>query len=517
MARPVRLASILAVGVLLVAPSLTVAESDAVREIHGIARSAVTLHRAEVGPPADRPGGGGGGGGKPGGGGGLPGSTWHEANASLSMSNATYSGLPVNEPFVAAAPSGSTLIAGANDYRSGNGQGQAAVYRSTDGGRTWSGAFLALSTTWDDASSHGSGDPWLAFGTGDRAYYSAIYFDFNTNCAGGIYVVPASTSAALASTSPVLVSANGPSFEDKAAMAVLPGGGDGGADKVVVTWTRFTETSCTDTAYHDSKLYLATSTDGGASFGSPAVIPTLTDFNQGSFPVFAANGDLYVAYENWANATDVNGRIAVTRIPASGAAQTEQITAITDLASPLPGTKFRTNSFPAAAIAGGQLAITWASETGSGYSQIQLATQPLGDLASASWTIGRVDADPTGTTTALSVSASDRFFPAIAGHGASLGLVWLDRRDDGSNKKYRAWGAFYNCSSSGCSGGTNEPIASTLSDSSKDPFFRGTFIGDYIGAAYDSSGNFHPVWTDMRSKAPLPYRGNTQEIWTAYP
>lgn len=49
-----------------------------------------------------------------------------------------------------------------------------------------------------------------------------------------------------------------------------------------------------------------------------------------------------------------------------------------------------------------------------------------------------------------------------------------------------------------------------------DPF-RGAFIGDYIGAAYDGNGLFHPAWTDMRTKAPLPYRGQTQEIWTTKP
>jgi hypothetical protein len=511
MVRSLRLGAFLVGFVMLAAPAIVAAESESVKEIGGPARSSVTLRLAELVPPTAP---GGGGGGKPGGG--LVASTWHNVNASLSMTNATYSGLPVNEPFVAA--SGSTLMAGANDYRSANGQGQAAVYQSTDSGHTWSGgAFLQKSLAWASASNHGSGDPWLAFGGGTRAYYSAIYFNYDTNCDGGIYLVPASSSSALASTAPVLVAANDATrFEDKSAVAVLPGGGAGGADKVVVTFTRFSADSCTDSAYHDSPIQMAISNDSGQTFGAPIDVPAPTPYSQGSFPVFDSSGDLYVAFENWANATDLNGQIVVTRIPADGTAATWQIVStITDLVSPLPGTNFRVNSFPALALVNGSVAVTWASETGTGHSQVRLATHALGDPATGSWANQRVDANVAGT--ALSVAASDRFFPAIAASGGTIGLVWLDRRDDGNNKKYRAWGAFFTSSGGTLSGGTNVPIGTVLSDSSKDPFFRGQFIGDYIGAAYDGSGGFHPVWTDMRSKAPLPYHGNTQEIWAAYP
>lgn len=512
MLRPLRASGLLVAFIVVAAPAIAVAESDSVKEIHAIARSGVTSRLLDLVPPV-APGGGGG---KPGGGGGLLASAWTNVNASLSMTNATYVGLPVNEPFVAA--SGSVLIAGANDYRSANGQGQAAVYRSANSGHTWSGgAFLQKSLTWASDSNHGSGDPWLAFGAGGRAYYSAIYFNFNTNCDGGIYLVPAASTGALATTAPVLVAANDASrFEDKSAVAVLPGAGNGGADKVVVTWTRFSADSCTDTAYHDSPIQMAISDDSGQTFGTPIDVPAPTPYSQGSYPVFDANGDLYVAYENWANATDVNGRIVVARIPAGGTTGTSAVVStITDLVSPLPGTKFRVNSFPALTIANGSLAVTWAGETGTGFSQVQLATHPVGDQAAGSWAVALVDANVTGT--ALTAAASDRFFPAIASSGGNIGVVWLDRRDDSGNKKYRAWGAFFTISGGALSGGTNVPIGTVLSDTSKDPFFRGQFIGDYIGAAYDGAGVFHPVWTDMRSKAPLPYHGNTQEIWSAYP
>jgi len=504
-------------AVFLMAPSLaSAAGGHSVKEIRGVARSGVTLHALPVDPGSAAPGGSRpGGGGKPGGGGGLPASTFNNVNASLANSNKTYTGLPVNEPFIAA--SGSTLIAGANDYRSGNGQGQAAAYVSADNGQTWSGAFLQKSQVWDDASNHGSGDAWLAFGGGGRAYFSAIYFNYDTNCDGGIYLVPAASASTLASTAPVEVSANSAArFEDKSAVAVLAGVG-GGTDTVAVTWTRFSATSCTDASYHDSPILVATSIDGGSTFGAPVTVPAPTPYSQGSFPVFdTATGDLYVAYENWANASDVNGRIVVARVPASGSSSSVVVAAITDLPSPLPGTRFRTNSFPALAIANGQLAVTWAEQSATGFTQIMLATHALGDPAVGAWTSVRVDADVPGTS--LTVGASDRFFPAIAASGSTLGLAWLDRRDDGSNKKYRAWGAFFTLGSGGTlSGGENVPIGTVQSDPSKDPFFRGQFIGDYIGAAFDAAGNFHPAWVDMRSKAPRPYNGQTQEIWSTYP
>jgi hypothetical protein len=511
MRRSSRILVALSLVATLIAPTTILAGAPPpTKQISGIARSGVTLFMPDlVAPP---PGGSGGGG--PHGGGSIVPSSWNNVLASGGLSGATYNGLPVNEPFIAG--SGTTLIAGANDYRAQNGQGQAAAYWSADAGISWGGSFLQKSTAWDDLSSHGSGDPWLAFGTGDRAYYSAIYFDFNTNCDGGVYLVPAASSSALAATAPVEITTNGTTeFEDKSAVAVLPGGGTGGQDRVAVSWTRFHENDCTDTVYQDSPILarLSETNGGGGSFGSEITIPAPTAFSQGSFPVFAAGGDLYVAFENWANATDVNGRIVVARVPASGEPSFEIVTPITDLPSPLPNTKFRTNSFPALAIVNGNLAVTWA-EAVSGHTEIKLATKPMTSFGSGSWSIGRVDADVSGT--ALSVDASDRFFPAIASTGAdTLGVTWLDRRDDGRNKQYRAWTASFSVDSSGAAtGGTNQPVGTVLSDPSKDPFFRGAFIGDYIGAAYDGNGLFHPAWTDMRTKAPLPYHGQTQEIWT---
>jgi hypothetical protein len=512
MRRSARILVALGLAASLMAPTTIFAGGPPpIKQISGIARSGVTQFMPGlVAPPPGGPGGGG-----PKGGGSIVPSSWTNVLASGGLSGATYNGLPVNEPFIAG--SGTTLIAGANDYRAQNGQGQAAAYWSADGGTSWGGGFLQKSTAWDDLSSHGSGDPWLAFGTTGGAYYSAIYFDFNTNCAGGVYLVPAASSTALAATAPVEITTNDATrFEDKSAVAVLPGGGTGG-DRVAVTWTRFHENGCTDTAYQDSPILARLSEANGAngSFGSEITIPAPTNFSQGSFPVFAAGGDLYVAFENWANATDTNGRIVVARVPVSGSPSFETVTPITDLPSPLPNTKFRTNSFPALAIVNGSLAVTWA-EAASGHSEIKLATKSMTSFGSGSWSIQRVDADVSGT--ALSVNASDRFFPAIAAGATTLGVTWLDRRDDGRNKQYRAWTASFSVDSSGAAtGGTNQPVGTVLSDPSKDPFFRGAFIGDYIGAAYDGNGLFHPAWVDMRTKAPLPYRGQTQEIWTTKP
>jgi hypothetical protein len=513
MGRPSRILLALGLAGSLMTPTTILADGPPpTKEIKGIARSGVTLFMPDVvAPPPGGPGGGG-----PNGGGSIVPSSWNNVRASGGLSGATYNGLPVNEPFIAG--SGATLIAGANDYRAQNGQGQAAAYLSADHGTTWGGAFLQKSTAWDDVSSHGSGDPWLAFGTGGRANYSAIYFDFNTNCAGGVYLVPAASSSALATTAPVEITTNDATrFEDKSAVAVLPGGGTAG-DRVAVTWTRFHENGCSDTTYQDSPILARLSETNGAdgSFGSEITIPAPTNFSQGSFPVFAAGGDLYVAFENWANATDTNGRIIVARVPASGSPSFDIVTPITDLPSPLPNTKFRTNSFPALAIVNGSLAVTWA-EAASGHSEIKLATKPVIAFGSGPWSIRRVDADVSGP--ALSVNGSDRFFPAVASTGATtLGLTWLDRRDDGRNKQYRAWTASFSVDSSGAAtGGTNQPVGTVLSDPSRDPFFRGAFIGDYIGAAYDGNGLFHPAWTDMRTKAPLPYHGQTQEIWTTKP
>jgi len=141
------------------------------------------------------------------------------------ITNCHSSGRPVNETWTAS--NGTTLIAGANDYNSYNGQGQDGFYWSTDG------------TTWNDAgpidvfphnTNNGSGDPGLAIDASGTVYYTSLFFNFHNCSVGGVELLRRSATG---SWSYFQIAANSSAqFQDKPALAI-----DG--SQVYVSWTQF--------------------------------------------------------------------------------------------------------------------------------------------------------------------------------------------------------------------------------------------------------------------------------------
>jgi hypothetical protein len=92
--------------------------------------------------------------------------------------------------------------------------------------------------------------------------------------------------------------------------------------------------------------------------------------------------------------------------------------------------------------------------------------------------------------------AHDQFFPWLnTSARGTIGVTWLDRRNDSANIKYDSFATF-----SG-NGGTsflgNRKLTTVMSDPFKDGF-GSAFMGDYTGNAWDGAMLF-ASWPDSRN------------------
>ena len=106
------------------------------------------------------------------------------------------------------------------------------------------------------------------------------------------------------------------------------------------------------------------------------------------------------------------------------------------------------------------------------------------------------DGGSTWTRKAVAPPAAnhDQFFPWVSVSPSGIvGVSWLDRRNDPSNKKYEAFAAF--SSNGGKSFGKNIDLSAAPSDPANDGF-GGQFMGDYTGNAWAGDKTFYVTYTD---------------------
>jgi hypothetical protein len=237
-----------------------------------------------------------------------------------------------NETAIAVDPSNSShLVAGYNDYRRGDGTCGAGY--SLDGGRTWSDATVPNGFVRGDAYGaareylQASGDPSVAWDTKGNAYYDCQMFDRgssttpNPDDSSAVYVFRSTLNDGASynfTAHPVIEHADpsgaeGGSFlEDKPYMTVDTTVGSPYQDRIYVTWTEFNSDG---SAY----IFESHSSNYGQTFSTPTVVSRNSSLcvknygagtshgncneNQFSDPFTGADGNLYVAYANYNNAT----------------------------------------------------------------------------------------------------------------------------------------------------------------------------------------------------------------------
>jgi hypothetical protein len=108
---------------------------------------------------------------------------------------------------------------------------------------------------------------------------------------------------------------------------------------------------------------------------------------------------------------------------------------------------------------------------------------------------------------AAPATRGDEFFPWLSvSRSGTVGVSWLDRRDDPANLRYATYEAFSD--DGGSSFGPNRRLATRSSDPNDDGF-GGFFMGDYTGNAWSPDGRFLAAWMDTRD-------GETSQDWVGY-
>ena len=367
------------------------------------------------------------------------------------------------------------LIAGANDNRFG--PYNSAFYSSHDGGLTWSELHYPIQPPQTNAA-----DPAAAFGPNGEAYFLTLsYFPDS-----GLYVGQSLDGGLTVPNWVEAVAPNSANFEDKPFMTADAGTGAlSGA--VYATWTRFKNSGGTP-------IMMVGSFDGGATWSAPKQVSDRADC-QGSCPTVGPNGELYVAWLDWAR-EEVMIDVSLDGGLTWG---TDVKIADVDSLNFVPHTSFRVNSFPSIDV-----------DTSGG---------PYHGTIYACWAENE-PADPDvlfskstdgGATWSTPVPAHDvltntQFCPWVdVDVNGNVNFSFYDRRDNPSDIRLH-----YYVSRSSDGGATLQPNVSA-SDRAFNPntYPQGGFIGDYTGVAA-SDRTVHPIWADGRDGTNDVYTSRVQ-------
>jgi len=442
---------------------------------------------------------------------------------------------PQNEQNIVINPANSqNIVTSANDYRFGF---QALIYFSTNGGATFTDVLLP---GWDLATGamglfkhvQAGGDPVLAFAPDGTLYYSALVYDFSfaNRTPSGVAVASSNDGGATWST-PVMVHYEDANvfFNDKEWVTAGAGG------DVYVTWTLFSAQTKPPSQQH-SDIVVAVSHDHGKTWSGPIAVSDRAHRNdQGSSPVVAPDGTVYVAYEGNQASDPTKDQIVLARSTDGGRtfANVELGRVYDDVGcyplnvaqgrQRLSFEQFRVSSFPSLAIdpTTGMLAIAWSDDQGnagcaSGASSFSGATSNQVKLVTSA--DGKTWTAPKKIT-----SGTDKVYPAV---GANAGRIvvgyytrdfspvptatdhtcqrgFLDTTDPGypASTTVHYIDTAPVCLDYAFSSSTDGYGSETrVSSQSSNPYlqFSGSFIGDYTGVAVDSAGRVHSAWTDDR-------------------
>jgi len=469
---------------------------------------------------------------------------------------------PQNETAIAVDPNKpNRLVAAANDYVtrtwtcpgcSAHGDGYSGTYFSNDGGKTWccasnlngssQGTLIPGVTHLSGGPYDAGGDPAVTFDSRGNAYYAGL--GFNRTSAPNTVAVNRGTfaSGGLTWSAPTFINpTTSPAiFNDKEWIAADANAGSPLRDRIYVTFTRFIFNP-SNGHYVQSPIMEAHSSDGGRTFSDPQIIGAPVIYDQGSRPVVASDGTVYVFFEGSTRLATLNSTYVVKST--DGGESFGRPVAVAELQDivPLKNAAFRVNSFPAPAVApNGDLYVAWSSQLNDATGGLCLPIANVGCHSAAvyskstdggaTWSapalifpaLDAANRSPDGYTgIALTPSTHrvDTFWPAVAispsgrvymsAYAADVVSPWqtcskagtlpppVGRINclslDGYINNARLDYAVANI-------GTGESRIVTKHPINTRSQFGGGFIGDYTDIAVGSDNVYHALWTDTNNK-----------------
>jgi hypothetical protein len=208
------------------------------------------------------------------------------------------------------------------------------------------------------------GDPALTFDSSGHAYYAGL--GFNRASAPNTVTVNRGTfdgSGKLSWSQPTFINpTTSPAiFNDKEWIAADAHASSRFRDRVYVSWTRFIFNPANG-HYVQSPIFFTSSSDGGATFTAPTNISSNVLYDQGSRPVVGPDGSVYVFFEGSTRFAQLSSTYVVKSTDGGASfGSPVAVSTLSDISSPA-NTAFRVNSFPAAAASpNGDLYVAWST------------------------------------------------------------------------------------------------------------------------------------------------------------
>lgn len=432
------------------------------------------------------------------------------------------------ETSIATSPAG-TIVAAAQDLRRARiqqatcgGNRWNGLYRSTDGGATWTNALVPGFCSATTPAERGvtaeqpngspmqafdaNTDPVVAFDRDGNLYYAHIAIAeaplaTTPPCFAGRIFVSTYTNEAATYTRTIPIPA-GPSqqpficgpgfanFDDKEWMIVDRFDDDAHPD-VLVTWTRF------GTQGGESSIWFSKSTDGGRTFSKAVLVntPVAGGLVQESMPATDPDGNIYVIFlqfQGGFGSTLPHSGIWVAKSTDGGRSFAQRkIADIRQIPDPLYPGGFRTGTAPGIDADTNGLYAVWA-ELVNGKARVSFSRSTDGGQT---WT----------TPIDLSQSTGHAFFPALEVEGGNVDAAWYDSRLSTTSATINNLDVFRRHAAS-ASGPLSFGAPTRVTDQSFDPnlasrfpVFCAPFIGDYIDVDRAGSGPLVVDWTDNRN------------------
>src|ERR671925_271254 len=460
---------------------------------------------------------------------------------------------PDNEtPIITDPANPDHLLAGSNDYfitligATIQARVPTGFYTSFDGGHTWVDGQIPMG----NGASSGNGDPSPAFDRafGQRGPFAGhIDVSVSTSFDGGLtWRQPVTVAVGHASISP---SANGV-FLDKEWLVADNYPSSPHYGRLYLSWDQL---EFSKGAFVRSPVVLSYSDDAGKTWTRPREIsgsnPTYCTANQGSagpagacdesffsYPAVLPNGDVVVGFMNhqhsaaWESANEFEDQIMVVRSTDGGVHWSAPVHVVdledggiesikfTDYPANVDGRatqtgfQFRTGSWGNLNVdpVTGKLYVVW-TDNRDGVHDIAPPVTKTNVFISVSSNGGATWSAPIRVTS----GASDKWFPWIAARNGTVGIAYQEEAGTGLYVTRLA------TSTNGGVSWSFQTVANAVSDADHSVWFRAhapgcdtcaTFIGDYIGLAYDTLGRAHITWTDMRRDLSIPAIGRSGKI-----
>jgi hypothetical protein len=401
---------------------------------------------------------------------------------------------PQSETYITIDPTNPTrLAAGSNEIFRLPMRG----YFSTDGGSTWGGVDLPLPPAIGANGYNFGSDPSLAFDTKGNVFYSyiVVYFGSGNGINGTAMAVARSTDGGATYPSATFFSFEGGEnhFNDKPMITTDTNVGSPFQDRVYVAWDAASGGSVS------GGIRLGRSTDHGATFTvNRADDPKGPGRSIGAVPFVAPNGDLYVAWNDYAANT-----IAFNRSTNGGVTWGKQGVVATKkipFQIGIPAESFRGALVYPACDADrspgpnrGRLYCSYMDLTPTGNTDILLT---FSDNHGASWST------PASVT---DVHASvDRFnhWLSVDPVTGGVDVSFYDTRNDTTGFRYETDFYLARSTDGGVSFGPNTKVTAARSNEHDCAgvfpcagINYGNQQGDYEGLV-SFGGTAHPIWTD---------------------